>query len=327
MNKGDKGNKMEFERLKPENVGVAMQKLLGVVNKTPVMSSSTLDKRVGGSVFLKCENFQKVGAFKFRGAYHAISNLSDAQKAAGVIAHSSGNHAQGVALAAKMLGIKATIVMPEDSTPVKMEATAGYGATVVQCKARDREQVSGDLAVKHGYTLIHPYDNTDIILGQGTAAWELFEELGDLDYLLAPTGGGGLLSGSALAAAAKSISCQVLGVEPETADDAGRSWQTGHIVTLDAVPVTMADGVRTRFIGERNHFVMQKYVHGMLTVTEKQILETTQFVWSRMKMVIEPSSAVALAPILFGDLDIEGKRAGVIVSGGNVNIPGCGFFH
>ncbi|MEM9775270.1 MAG: pyridoxal-phosphate dependent enzyme [Chloroflexota bacterium] len=318
---------MEFDRLKPENVGLAMEKLRGVVNRTPVMSSSTLNERVGGSVFLKCENFQKVGAFKFRGAYHAVSNLSDEQKQFGVIAHSSGNHAQGVALAAKMLGVKATIVMPEDSTPVKMEATAGYGATVVKSTAREREKVSGELAAANGYTLIHPYDNDDIILGQGTAAWELFEELDDLDYLLVPTGGGGLLSGSALAAAAKSNSCQVIGVEPETADDAGQSWNRGEIVTLSEVPVTIADGVRTRFIGERNHFVMQKHVHGMLTVTEKQILETTQFVWARMKIVIEPSSAVALAPILFGELDMTGKRAGVIISGGNVNIPGCGFFH
>ncbi|MEM8862094.1 MAG: pyridoxal-phosphate dependent enzyme [Chloroflexota bacterium] len=318
---------MQFDRLKPENVGHAMQKLRGVVNETPVMSSTTLNEMVGGEIFLKCENFQKVGAFKFRGAYHAIVNLSDEQRSAGVIAHSSGNHAQGVALAAKMLGVNATIVMPVDSTPVKMEATAGYGATVVKASARDRERVSGELAAEHGYTLIHPYDNDDIILGQGTAAWELFDQIGDLDYLFAPTGGGGLLSGTALAAAAKSTSCRVIGVEPITADDAGRSWKSGEIVTLPEVPNTIADGVRTRFIGERNHAVMQNYVHDMLTVTEAQILETLQFVWSRMKIIIEPSSAVALAPIFSGDFNIVGKQVGVIISGGNVNVLGCGFFH
>jgi threonine dehydratase len=317
----------KYSRLTPNNIGQAMSQLKDVVNLTPVMTSTTLDKRVGGQVFLKCENFQKVGAFKFRGAYHAVSNLDPSLSKRGVIAHSSGNHAQGVALAAAMLDVQATIVMPEDSTPVKMIATAEYGATVVKSTARDRERVSSELAEKHGYTLIHPYDNEDIILGQGTAAWELFDQVNDLDYLFVPVGGGGLISGCALATAARSTGCKVIGVEPVAGDDAGRSWRSGQIVSLDEVPETIADGVRTRFIGERNHAVMQEYVHDMAPVTEAQILEALQFIWARMKIVVEPSSALALAPILSGNYDIKGGRAGILISGGNVNTPGCGFFH
>lgn len=316
----------KYSRLTPDKVGDAMGRLKGIVNLTPVMTSTTLDSQVGGKIFLKCENFQKVGAFKFRGAYHAISRLDPAKAEKGVIAHSSGNHAQGVALAAAMLGVKATIVMPEDSTPVKMAATAGYGATVVKSTARDREKVSGELADKYGYTLIHPYDNEDIILGQGTATWELFDQVEDLDYLFAPVGGGGLISGTALAAAARSANCKVIGVEPISGDDAGRSWRSGEVVTLPEVPETIADGVRTRFIGDRNLSVMQEHVYDMTTVTEAQILEALQFIWARMKIIVEPSSALALAPILSGEYDIEGGRVGVLISGGNVNVPDCGFF-
>lgn len=317
----------KYSKLIPENVGKAMDRLHGIANLTPVMTSTTLDSQVGGQVFLKCENFQKVGAFKFRGAYHAISNLDAAQAKRGVIAHSSGNHAQGVALAAAMLDVQATIVMPEDSTPVKMIATAGYGATVVTSTARERERVSGELAEKYGYTLIHPYDNDDIILGQGTAAWEMFDQVQDLDYLFVPVGGGGLISGCALATAARSKSCKVIGVEPATGDDAGRSWRSGKIVSLEEVPQTIADGVRTRFIGERNFAVMQEYVADMTTATEGEILEALQFIWARMKIVVEPSSALALAPILSGNYGIKGGRVGILISGGNVNVPSCGFFH
>ncbi|MFK7805491.1 MAG: pyridoxal-phosphate dependent enzyme [Anaerolineae bacterium] len=317
----------EYSNLTPDGVEKAMGHLRGIVNLTPTMSSTTLDKKVGGQVFLKCENFQKVGAFKFRGAYNAISKLPQSQLAKGVITHSSGNHAQGVALASAMLDVEATIVMPENSTPVKMAATAGYGATVVKSIPKDREKISGELAEKHGYTLIHPYDHEDIIFGQGTAAWELFDQVGDLDFLFVPVGGGGLISGCALATAVRSSNCKVIGVEPVSGDDAGRSWRSGNIVSLDDVPNTIADGVRTRFIGDRNHAVMQKYVHDMTTVTETQILDALQFIWSRMKIVVEPSSALALAPILSGEFDIKGGRAGILISGGNVNVPGCGFFH
>ncbi len=307
--------------LSPTIIAETAQRLSGIVNKTPVMTSRTLNERTGCEVFLKCENFQRVGAFKFRGAYNAISQLSDAEKKAGVITHSSGNHAQGVALAAQLLGVKATIVMPEDAPPNKRAATAGYGAEVVICAAVDREKISTELATKHGYVLIHPYDNPHVIAGQGTAAWELFEEVGELDTLFTPVGGGGLISGSALATAVKSPNCRVIGVEPEGADDANRSWRDKEIVTLDQVPDTVADGLRTRFIGEHNHAVMQQYVHDMTTVSEEAILQTQAFVWSRLKIVIEPSAAVALAPIFTGSYKNCGKRVGVIFSGGNAAIP------
>ena len=313
--------------LNPTVVLAAAQRLAPIVNRTPVFTSRTLNQLAGNDLFLKCENFQRVGAFKFRGAYNAISQLSDTEKAAGVITHSSGNHAQGVALAASLLGVKATIVMPHNAPAVKRAATIGYGATVVDCAALDREKVTADLIDQHGYTLIHSYDNPHIIAGQGTAALELFEEVGPLDALFLPVGGGGLISGSALAAAHQSPNCRVIGVEPETAADANRSWRDGHIHTLADVPDTIADGLRVRYIGQHNLAVMAQHVHDMTTVTEADILQTLEFVWSRLKIIIEPSSAVALAPLFTGKYPLEGKRVGVILSGGNVNVPGCGFFH
>ena len=307
--------------LSPSIVAEAAQRLAGIVNETPVFTSRTLNERVGCQVFLKCENFQRVGAFKFRGAYNAISQLDEAQKAAGVITHSSGNHAQGVALAARLLGVKAVIVMPEDAPPVKRAATADYGAEIVTCRAVDRETVSAELVEKHGYTLIHPYDNPQVIAGQGTAAWELFDEVGELDTLFVPVGGGGLISGSALATAVQSPNCRVIGVEPETAADANQSWRNQSIVTLPQVPHTIADGLRTRFIGQHNMAVMRHYVHDMTTVSEAAILETLDFVWSRLKILIEPSAAVALAPLFTGTYSNNvGQRVGVIFSGGNTNV-------
>ena len=313
--------------LKPTVVTAAARRLAGIANRTPVLTSRTLNQLTGSELFLKCENFQRVGAFKFRGAYNAISQLIAAEKAAGVITHSSGNHAQGVALAAQLLGVKAVIVMPENAPPVKRAATLGYGAEVVGCEAIDREKVTADLIEKHGYTLIHSYDNPHIIAGQGTAALELFEEVGQLDALFAPVGGGGLISGTALAAALKSPNCRVIGVEPETAADANRSWREGKVHTLDTVPDTIADGLRVRYVGEQNLAVMQRYVHDMVTVSEDDILETLAFIWSRLKIVVEPSSAVALAPLFTGQYPLAGQRVGVVLSGGNVNVPGCGFFH
>ncbi len=309
-----------YDELKPGEVLKAAERLQGIANRTPVLTSRTLNELCGCSVFLKCENFQRVGAFKFRGAYHALSRLSPEEKEAGVITHSSGNHAQGVALAAKLLGIPAVIVMPEDAPPVKREATKGYGAVIVPCQAINREKVTAALIERHGYTLIHPYDNSDIILGQGTAAAELFDEVGPLDLLFAPVGGGGLLSGSALAAAALSPDCRVVGVEPVIASDANQSWRENEIVTLDLVPHTIADGLRTRYIGQRNLAVMHRYVDDMLTVTEQEILDTMQFIWNFMKIIVEPSSVVAVAPLLSGDYADTGVRAGVIISGGNVSL-------
>ncbi|MDX1663581.1 MAG: pyridoxal-phosphate dependent enzyme [Candidatus Promineifilaceae bacterium] len=290
------------------------------MNITPVMTSRTLDARTGRKIYLKCENFQRVGAFKFRGAYYAISQLNEAQREAGVVTHSSGNHAQGVALAARLLGVPATIVMPEDAPTIKREATAGYGARIVSCKAVEREALSARLVVEEGLTLVHPYDNDHIIAGQGTAAWELLQEEGPLDLLFTPVGGGGLASGSALAAAALSPDCRVVGVEPELAADAGRSWRTGRVQTLETVPPTIADGLRTRFVGERNLAVMRRYVDDMITVSETEILETLEWVWQRLKIIVEPSSAVALAPLLCGRYSGRGQRVGVILSGGNVDI-------
>ncbi len=304
----------------PQDVRQAAERLAGVANRTPVMTSRTLNARAGAEVYLKCENFQRVGAFKFRGAYNAVSQLTQAERAAGVVAHSSGNHAQGLALAAKLLNVPATIVMPQDSPAIKVAATAGYGARIVTCAAVEREAVSERLMREEGLILIHPYDNERIIAGQGTAAWELFLETGPLDLLFVPVGGGGLISGCALAAAGLSPGCRVVGVEPESAADANRSWRTGEVEVLAGVPRTIADGLRTRYIGERNLAIMRRHVHNMTTVSEAEIMGTLRFLWERLKIVVEPSAAVALAPILTGRYAAAGKRAGVILSGGNADI-------
>jgi len=306
--------------LDPISVIHAANRLNGIVNQTPVMTSRTLNQLTNCIIYLKCENFQRVGAFKFRGAYNAISQLTKTQRKAGVIAHSSGNHAQGVALAAKLLGIHAVIVMPEDAPENKRAATAVYGADIITCSAFEREQICANQVAQHGYTLIHPYDNNQIIAGQGTAALELFQEVGDLDYLLTPVGGGGLISGSALAAAHSCPTCQVIGVEPEIAADANRSWRANKIITLDHVPPTIADGLRTRFIGQRNLAVMHHYLSDMLTIDEASIIETMKFLWMRMKIVVEPSAAVPLAPIFSGKYSRPNKRIGIILSGGNVDL-------
>ncbi len=311
----------EMNKLQPSTVKEVAARLAGIVNRTPVMTSRTLNQIAGCDVYLKCENFQRVGAFKFRGAYNAVSQLSDEQRRAGVITHSSGNHAQGLALAAKLLGVQAVIVMPENAPANKRAATAGYGARIVSCQAIDREEVTEQLMAEYGYTLIHPYDNDNIILGQSTAAYELFGEVGKLEALFVPVGGGGLISGSALAAAAMSPDCRVVGVEPEIAADANRSWREQEVVTLDHVPETIADGLRTRYIGRRNLNVMLDYVHDMVTVTEDEIVETLDFIWTYLKIIVEPSSAVALAPILAGRFSHIKGPVGVILSGGNVNIP------
>ena len=309
---------------KPTAVLEAAARIQGIANHTPVHMSRTLNQQTGHQIYLKCENFQRVGAFKFRGAYNAVSQLSNAQKKAGIVTHSSGNHAQGLALAAKLLGVQVTIVMPDNAPAIKKAATAGYGATIVTCPAVEREAVCAQLIDEHGYTLIHPYDNANIIAGAGTAALELLQEAGPLDVLFAPVGGGGLLSGTALAAAVHQPTCQVVGVEPATANDAQRSWQTGEIVRLTAVPDTLADGLRTRFVGAHNLPIMQQYVSDMLTVSEADIISTLKFLWLRLKLVVEPSSAVALAPIFTGKIAKSNQRIGVILSGGNVDVAQIG---
>jgi threonine dehydratase len=306
---------------KPNSVNEAAARLQGIANQTPVHSSRTLNELTGHDIFFKCENFQRVGAFKFRGAYNAIATLNHRALQAGVITHSSGNHAQGVSLAARLLGARAVIVMPEDAPEVKRRATAGYGAQIVPCRAIEREDATERLIEAHGYTLIHPYDNDHIIAGQGTAALELFQQVGQLDMLFVPVGGGGLISGCALGASLSAPNCQVIGVEPESADDARRSWLSGKIHTLEFVPETIADGLRPRQIGQRNLSIIRRYVADMITVTEDEIAQALLYIWSRLKLVVEPSAAVALAPILSGRYAGDRKRIGVLLSGGNVDMP------
>ena len=305
-----------------ELVRAASKRLHGHANITPIMSSRTLNQRVGAEVYLKCENFQRVGAFKFRGAYNAMSQLSDNDSKRGVITHSSGNHAQAIALVGQLLGIQTTIVMPDDAPAIKRAATKAYGASIVEYNLHEntREKISEDLERKHGYVLIPPYDHVDIVAGQGTAALELIEEVKSLDMLLVPCGGGGLLSGSAIAAKNMAPKCRVIGIEPELADDATRSFQTGTLHTVKNPP-TIADGTRTPSLGEKVTFpLVLKYVHDMQTVSEDAIIAAVQFLFYRMKLVVEPSGALGVAALLSSSVRPQG-RVGVIISGGNIDGP------
>jgi threonine dehydratase len=284
------------------------------------MNSQTLNQSAGAEIFLKCENFQRVGAFKFRGAYNAMSQLSDKDGKRGVITHSSGNHAQAIALVGRLLGIQTTIVMPDDAPATKRAATEAYGATIVEYNPQEttREKISEDLERKHGYVLIPPYDHVDIVAGQGTAALELFEEIDSLDVLLVPCGGGGLLSGSAIAARGAAPACRVIGIEPELADDATRSFQTGRLHTVENPP-TIADGTRTPSLGKHVTFpFVLKYVDDMKTVSEAAIIKAVKFLFYRMKLVVEPSGALGVAALLSGVIRPQG-RVGVIISGGNID--------
>ena len=300
----------------------AKKMLAGQAHITPVMTSRTLDRQVGAAVYLKCENYQRVGAFKFRGAYNAMARLGEEDVRRGVITHSSGNHAQAVALVGRILGIQTTIVMPKDAPTTKRAATEDYGATIIQYDPAQtsREEISRDLAKRHGYKLIPPYDHIDIVAGQGTAALELFEEVNSLDMLLVPCGGGGLLSGSAIAAKNRAPECLVVGVEPELADDATRSFQTGTLHTVKN-PLTIADGTRTPSLGEKVTFpLVLKYVDEMKTVSEQAIIAAVKFLFYRMKLVVEPSGALGVAALLSGSVRPKG-RVGVIISGGNIDGP------
>lgn len=304
----------------PEDVLAAAGRLAGVVHTTPVATSHTLDETVGARVFLKCENLQRVGAFKIRGAYNAMSQLSAAERARGVLAYSSGNHAQGVALAGRLLSIETTVVMPTTAPAAKREATAGYGATVVlydPAKER-REQIARELEQERGLAMIPPYDHAQVIAGQGTAALELFDQTGPLDWLLTPCGGGGLLSGSALAALAACPTCQVVGVEPELADDATRSFRTRTLHTIENPP-TIADGTRTPSLGKLTFPLVLQHVAEMVTVSEAAIEEAVRFLFHRLKLVVEPSGALGVAALLSGAFNRPGARVGVVLSGGNVD--------
>ena len=302
------------------DVAAAAQRLEGVAHRTPALTSRTVDERTGATVFFKCENFQRMGAFKFRGAYNALSRLDGEQKKRGVVAYSSGNHAQAVALAGKLLGVHAVIVMPHDAPVVKLEATRGYGAEIViyNRETQDREQIARELAGTRGLTVIPPFDHPHVIAGQGTAAKELIEDVGQLDYLLVPCGGGGLTSGCAIAANHLSPGVKVIGVEPAAGDDVTRSFWTK---TLQSVhnPVTIADGARTSSAGTITFPLILQHVHDMLTVTDKELLAATFYLWERMKIVVEPTGALGAAALFEGRLNARGKRVGIILSGGNAD--------
>ncbi len=302
------------------DIAAAAVRLNGVAHRTPVLTSRTADDRSGARVFFKCENLQRVGAFKFRGAFNAISSLSEDQRAAGVGAFSSGNHAQAIALAARLLGVSATVVMPSDAPALKLAATRGYGATVIlyDPATDDRESVAATVVADRGLTLIPPYDHPDVIAGQGTAAAELIEEVGPLDYLFAPVGGGGLLSGSAIAAAELSPGCAVIGVEPEAGNDAQQSLRAGSIVRIPT-PRTIADGARTQYIGKMVLPLLQAYVREIVTVSDDQLRAQMRFFAERMKIVVEPTGCLAAAAVLDRAIDLTGARVGVIVTGGNVD--------
>ncbi len=294
----------------PGTVAEAAARLEGVVHATPIHHARLLDEACGCIVHLKAECFQRGGAFKFRGAYHCVSLLSDAERARGVITHSSGNHAQGLALAARAFGIPAVVVMPEDAPAAKRAATEAYGARIVPCRAEAREATCQAEIDAHGYTLVHPYDDPRIIAGQGTATLELLRAHPEIEWLLVPVGGGGLASGAALAAAHLGGRCKVIGVEPAVADDARRSLMAGRIVTLE----------QTRSIGTHPLEVLSAHLHDLVTVSEEAIRSALLFLWSRTKLLVEPSAAVPVAALLERAVTLpRGAKVGVILSGGNVD--------
>jgi threonine dehydratase len=302
------------------DVAAAAEQLAGHAHRTPVMTSRTVDERTGAQVFFKCENLQRIGAFKFRGAFNALSQLSPADRKRGVLSFSSGNHAQAVALSGKLLGIRVTIVMPGDAPAVKIEATRGYGAEVVLVDKRKetREEVAERILRERGLTMIPPFDHPQIIAGQGTAAKELIEDAGTLDYLFVPVSGGGLISGSAVAAAHLSPGCKVIGVEPEAGDDATRSFRTKTLQTCHN-PETIADGARTHALGNLTFPLILRYVSEMATVSDAEIVRAMLYLWERMKIIVEPTGALGAAGLFERGLPVAGKNVGVILSGGNVD--------
>jgi threonine dehydratase len=305
-----------------DDVRAAALRLHGHAHRTPVLRSATLEQRLGAQLFFKCENFQRMGAFKFRGAFNALSRLTPEQRRAGVVAYSSGNHAQAVALSAQILGLSATLIMPHDASPAKLAATQGYGATVVGYDRynEDAMAIARELAAREGRTFIPPFDHADVLCGQGTAALELFEAVGELDVLLVCLGGGGLLSGSALAARAMSPRCQVYGVEPEAGNDVQQSFRRGERVRIPT-PRTIADGAQTPLVGELTFEIIRRHVDDILTVTDAQLVEAMRFYAERMKMVVEPTGCLTLAAACHAGLDLQGRRVGIVISGGNVDLP------
>jgi threonine dehydratase len=304
-----------------DDVREAAGRIFDVAHLTPVLASRTADARAGGKLFFKCENLQRAGAFKFRGATNAIAALDDERKRRGVITYSSGNHAQAMALAGQLQGVQVTVIMPSDAPAMKVAATRGYGAEVVFYDrfTEDREALGRERAAGGGLTLIPPYDHPDVIAGQGTAAVELFEEVGPLDVLLAPLGGGGLLAGCALAAEALSPGCRVIGVEPEAGNDGQQSFRTGEVVRIP-VPQTIADGAMTTSLGDHTFAVIREKVADIVTVPDEGLVSAMRFLLERMKIVVEPTGCLAAAAALDGAYPCAGKRVGVVLSGGNVDL-------
>ena len=303
------------------DVTAAAERIRGHAHKTPVMTSRIVDEAFGAEVFFKCENLQRMGAFKFRGAFNALSRFDEQQRRSGVVTFSSGNHAQAIALSARLLGIPATIVMPHDAPGIKVAATRGYGGQVVVYDRYrdDREQIGRELAASHGLTLIPPYDHPDVIAGQGTVARELFEDVGALDALFVPLGGGGLLSGSALSTRALSAGCRIYGVEPEAGNDGQQSFRSGAIVHIET-PTTIADGAQTQHLGNYTFPIIHRDVDDVLTVTDAQLVESMGFLASRLKLVVEPTGCLGFAAATRMQTQLRGQRIGVLLSGGNVDL-------
>lgn len=299
----------------------ARRRVEGVAHRTPVVTSRQLDEACGAQVFVKCENLQRMGAFKFRGAWNFLSALSDAERARGIVSYSSGNHAQAAALACRLQGVACTVVMPSFAPAAKRAATLGYGATVLHHDAlgESREDLAERLATERGLTLMPPFDHPDIVAGQGTAAAELLESHGPLELLLAPVGGGGLLSGTGLAAAVDGRGTRVVGVEPASGDDGGRSFRSGVLERLESVD-TICDGARTPSLSELTLAFVRRYAHEFTVCSDPEVVRAMRFVWERMKLVVEPTGALALAALLTGRVRAPGARVGVIVSGGNVDL-------
>ncbi len=303
------------------DIEAAALRIRGHARKTPVLTSATVDGKTGGSIFFKCENFQRAGAFKFRGAFNALSKLSEDERRRGVLAFSSGNHAQAIALSGRLLDVPTVVVMPSDAPEVKVRATREYGGEVVLYDRNEtnRETLGKQISDARGLVTIPPYDHADVIAGQGTVALELLDETGPLDYLFVCVGGGGLVSGCAAAAAAVSPGCKVIGVEPEAGDDATRSFRTKSLQTVTN-PETIADGARTPSLGKLTFQIVMAQVHDMMTVTDRDLAATMFYLWERMKIVVEPTGALAATAALSGRVDLSGKRVGVVISGGNVDM-------
>ncbi|MDQ2819011.1 MAG: threo-3-hydroxy-L-aspartate ammonia-lyase [Pseudomonadota bacterium] len=310
-----------------DDVVAASARIAGVANRTPVLTSRTANEAFGAELFFKCENMQRMGAFKFRGAYNALAQFTPEQRRAGVVAFSSGNHAQAIALAARLLDIPATIVMPHDAPAAKVAATRGYGGKVVGYDRyiEDREQIGRDLAQQHGLTLIPPYDHPHVIAGQGTAAKELFEETGPLDALFVCLGGGGLLAGSALSTRALAPQCTLYGVEPEAGNDGQQSFRSGAIVHI-ATPTTIADGAQTQHLGELTFPIIRRDVDDILTVPDDALIAAMRFFAERMKIVVEPTGCLGFAAAQGMKEQLRGKKVGILISGGNIDLTRLSHF-